>query len=320
MGMSELRRERNDLEAASRYLLRSRELGEHAGIPDNRHRWYVAMARIKEARGDLDGALELLDEAERVYIKNPDPDVRPIAALKTRVWVRQGRLTEALGWARERNLSSNDDLGYLREFEHITLARVLIARYESDLAEGSIHEARGLLERLLQAAEEGGRTGSLVEILALQALARRAQGNIPGALAPLSYALALAEPEDYVRIFVDEGGPVAELLARFEDKGETLRVKEYIHKLLSAFETQEDVHPPSLAKQGVGLQALAEPLSDRELEVLRLIAQGLSNRQISQRLFLALSTVKGHNRIIFSKLMVGSRTEAVARARELGLL
>ncbi len=325
VGMSELRRERDDLEAASRYLLRSRELGEHAGIPDNRHRWYVATARIQEAQGDLDGALESLDEAERVYIRNPDPDVRPIAALKTRVWVRQGRLTEALGWAREWNLSSGDDPGYLSEFEHITLARALIAQYESDRSEESIHEATGFLERLLQAAEEGGRTGSVIEILMLQALVRRAQGDIPAALAPLSRALALAEPEDYVRTFLDEGGPVAELLARFEDKGETPRVetprvKEYVHKLLSAFEAQEDVHPPSPAKQGIGLQALAEPLSHRELEVLRLVARGLSNREISEQLFLAVITVKGHNRNIFRKLRAGRRTEAVARARELGLL
>ena len=127
VGLSELHRERDDLDAATQLLLRSKELGEHFGLPETRYRWYVAMARIKEAQGDLDGALDLLDEAERQYVESPDPDVRPVAALKARVWVAQGRLTEALGWARERGLSVDDDLSYLREFEHITLARVLIA-------------------------------------------------------------------------------------------------------------------------------------------------------------------------------------------------
>ncbi len=149
----------------------------------------------------------------------PLPDVRPIAALKARVWVAQGRLTEALGWARERGLSVDDDLSYLREFEHITLARVLIARYKSDRADGAIHEAMGLLERLLQAAEEGGRMGSVIEILVLQALAHEAQGDIPLALASLERALTLAEPEGYVRIFVDEGLPMAALLREAAKQG-----------------------------------------------------------------------------------------------------
>ena len=185
VGMSELHREHNDLHAATQHLLRSKELGEHTGFPQNRYRWRVAMARIREAQGDLDGALDLLDEAERLYVSDFSPNVRPIAALKTRVWVAQGRLGEALDWAREQGLSAEDDLSYLREFEHITLARVLLARYKSDRADRSMREAMGLLERLLQAAEEGERTGSVIEILVLQALAHQTQGDIPAALAPL---------------------------------------------------------------------------------------------------------------------------------------
>ena len=131
VGMSELHRERNDLHAATQCLLRSKELGEHTGFPQNRYRWCVAMARIREAQGDLDGALDLLQEAERLYVSAFSPNVRPVAALKTRVWVAQGRLGEALGWAREQGLSADDDLSYLREFEHITLARVLLARFRA---------------------------------------------------------------------------------------------------------------------------------------------------------------------------------------------
>ena len=111
------------------------------------------------------------------------PNVRPVPALRARVWVAQGALGEALGWARERGLSAEDDLSYLREFEHITLARVLLARHTTERAERSLHEATRLLERLLRAAEEGDRTGSVIEILVLQALAHQTQGDIPAALA-----------------------------------------------------------------------------------------------------------------------------------------
>ena len=315
VGLSELHRERDDLEAATELLMRSKELGEHFGLPETRYRWYVAMARIKEAQGDLDGALDLLDEAERQYVESPDPDVRPVAALKTRVLVTQGRLVEALGWVRERELSIDDDLSYLREFEHITLARVLIARYNRDRAERSIHEAMGLLERLLQAAEEGERTGSVIEILVLQALAHEARGDITRALVSLERVLTLAEPEGYVRIFVDEGRPMAQLLSEAAAHG---IMPDYTAKLVAVFEAEEQKSEEGSHR--FPTESVVEPLSQRELEVLRLIAQGLSNREISQRLFLALSTVKGHNRIIFSKLMVQRRTEAVARARELGLL
>ena len=316
VGMSELNRERGDLEAASRYLQRSKELGERGGMSENRHRWYVAMARIKEARGDPDRALDLLDEAERLYIRSPDPEVRPITALKARVWIRQGRLDEALGWARERGLSAHDGLGYLREFEYITLARMLIARYEDDRAERSIHEATGLLERLLKAAEEGGRAGSVIEILALQALAHEAQGDVPRALASLERALSLAEPEGYVRIFVDEGVPMARLLY----DALALEVEsEYVRRLLAAYPVAEPEQVTSSRLRGPESE-MVEPLSGRELEVLQLIAEGLTNQEVATRLYLSLHTVKVHTRNIFTKLAVKNRTQAVARGRALGIL
>src|SRR5918997_3970394 len=316
--MNELHRERNDLEAAMQHLLRSKEQGEHTGFPQNPYRWRVAMARIREAEGDLDGTLDLLQEAERLYVSDFYPNVRPIAAVKARMWVMQGRLGEALDWARARDLTVHDDLSYLREFEHITLARVLLYRSKSDRADRSILEAMGLLERLLQAAEEGEKTGRVIEILVLQALAHHVQGDIPAALVTLERALALAEPEGYVRVFVDEGRPMAQLLSEARRRGIAPR---YVGQLLAAFRAEEqksedESHlPPALPTQ-----SLIEPLSQRALEVLRLIAQGLSNREIGERLFLALITVKGHNRNIFRKLQVRRRTEAVARARELGLL
>src|SRR5919112_187393 len=318
VGMSEIHHERNELDAATKHLLRSEELGEFAGLPQNRYRWRVAMARICEAHGDLDDALDLLDEAERLYVGDFFPNVRPVAARKARVWVAQGRLGEALDWARDLGLSTHDDLGYLREFEHISLARVLIALYKNDREERSIHEAMGLLERLLQAAEEDGRIGNVIEILVLQALAHEAQCESLSAFVPLERVLTLAEPEGYVRTFVDEGPSMEQLLLEAAARG---IMPDYTGKLLAAFEAEgrrdsDDSPRPTPPAS----QPLAEPLSDRELEVLRLIAQGLSNREIGERLFLAIITVKGHNRNIFRKLQVRRRTEAVARARELGLL
>jgi LuxR family maltose regulon positive regulatory protein len=241
--------------------------------------------------------------------------VHPVAASKIRVWVVQGRLGEALDWAQKQGLSTDDNLSYLREFEHITLARILLAQYKSDHAGRSILEVMGLLERLLKEAEEGGRAGSVIEILELQALAHQAQGDIPAALMPLHQALTLAELEGYIRIFVDEGPPMAQLLREAAARG---IMPDYIGKLLALFEAEEQKNDgkPNLSPA----QSLIEPLSQRELEVLQLIAQGLSNREISKRLFLALNTVKGHNQKIYSKLQVRSRTEAIARARELDLL
>ncbi len=167
-----------------------------------------------------------------------------------------------------------------------------------------------LIERLLKAAEEGGRTGSVIEILVLQALAHEAQGDIPPALVSLERALTLAEPEGYVRIFVDEGPAMAALLREAAVRSAS---PNYVSQLQAAFGKVEAEKPGTQ-------QPLIEPLSEREIEVLQLVAQGLSNREIGERLFLALNTVKGHNRNIFGKLEVQRRTEAVARARELGLL
>jgi len=315
VGMSALHREHNDLETATEHLLASQALGELAGLPQNPYRWCAAMARIREAQGDLAGALDLLEQAERLYDGNFSPNMRPVATRKVRVWVTQGRLGEALGWAREQGLSVENKISYLHEFDHITLARVLLASYQSDHGDGSISGVVRLLDRLLKAAEEGGRMGSVIEILVLQALAYHSQGVLPTALLSMKRALALAEPEGYFRMFLDEGSSMLQLLREVSARE---FMPDYTDKLLAAFETekQKSEDKPDLPPA----QPLIEPLSQRELKILQLIAQGLSNREIGERLFLALDTIKGHNRKIFDKLQVQSRTEAIARARELGLL
>jgi LuxR family transcriptional regulator, maltose regulon positive regulatory protein len=190
-------------------------------------------------------------------------------------------------------------------------------------------EAVGLLERLLQAAEEGERTGSVIEILALQALAHQVQGDIPAALVLLERALTLAEPEGYVRIFVDEGPPIAVLLTKLHEglrkrprAASTTISLAYSERLLARLRGERDQEgtSPAASSAPAPAQPLLDPLTERELEVLRLITAGLSNREIADRLVLAVSTVKSYVNTIYSKLQVESRTQAVARARALHLL
>lgn len=196
-----------------------------------------------------------------------------------------------------------------------------MAEYTQASTDHAIHEALRLLDRLQQAAQAGGRLGSVIEIGVLQALAHQAQGTLTPALVALEHALRLAEPEGYVRTFVAEGLAMARLLSAAAVQG---ILPDYIGKLLAAFEPVEaEAQPPAdkaALRPASPAQPLIEPLSTREMEVLQLMAYGLSNGEISARLYLALSTVKGHNRNIFDKLQVQRRTEAVARARELGLL
>lgn len=315
-GLSEVLCEQGDLEAAAQHLQTAQSLGERSALTGWPHRLCVAQARIKEAQGDAPGALALLDEAERKFVRNPLPD-RPIAALRARTWARQGRLAEALAWAREQNLSPDDDLSYLREFEHLTLARVLVARHQTGRAEGDLLAALGLLARLLRAAEEGGRTGSVIEILILQALAHQAQGDQPGSLAALERALTLAEPEGYVRVFVDEGEAMRMLLEKLSHKQDHPLVG-CVKKLLSAFR-QPDA---AASKDAIRPRSpeIAEPLSERELEVLRLLRSELSGPEIARLLVISLNTLRTHTKSIFAKLGVNNRRAAVQRGEEFGLL
>jgi LuxR family maltose regulon positive regulatory protein len=309
VGMSELSLERNDLDAARQHLLASKELGEHAGLEQNAYRWRVAMAGIRIAEGDSDAGLDLLEEAGHQYLSHYLPTVRPIAALKARVWVAQGRLGEALGWAKEDGLSASDDLSYLCEFEHITFARVLLAVSNHDRGDRSTQEAVELLVRLLRAADEGHRTGSAIEILVLLALAHQADGDLRAAVVPLERALTLAEPEGYVRLFVNEGRPMAALLEAASNQAIAPR---HVRRLLTSFGRAEDRTPIK--------QALIEPLSERELEVLRLLATDLDGPEIASELVVSLHTVRSHTKNIYAKLGVNNRRAAVSRAAELDLL
>ena len=318
VGMSALYFERNELNTAEQHLLKSKELGELNELLKNPYRWRVTKAQIREAQGDLDGALELLDEAESQYMGDCSPNVRPIQALKARVWVKQGELEKALDWAREWKLSIEEDPSYLREFEQITFAKILLSQYQNDHSTSSLHDATGYLERLLKAADEGGRMGSAIEILILQALAHQMHEDIPAALTSLERALKLAEPEGYMRIFLAEGASMAELIREIDLRG---ILPNYTRKLLSAFEVSDQgTDVESLPFAEPASTSLIEALSQRELDILRLFKTELSGPEIAQELVIALSTVRTHTKSIFSKLNVNSRRAAVKRAIELGLI
>jgi LuxR family transcriptional regulator, maltose regulon positive regulatory protein len=301
VGLSTIHWERGDLATAREHLRRARELGEALGMPQYPHRSRIALAQVLADEGDLDAAESLLGEAEQVYDGDFSPDVRPVPAMRARMWIRQGRADRALDWARKRGLSADDELGYLREYEHVTLARALLAGAE----EG---EATALLERLLVAAGTGGRGGSVLEVLVLQALDGQQRGDLTATLAPLERALSMAEPEGYVRLFTDEGPPMT---AALRAAAQRRIAPSFVARLLGT---------EPVTGKAAATGALLEPLSRRELEVLRLLATELSGPEIARELVVSLNTVRTHTKNVYAKLGVGTRRAAVRRADELGLL
>ncbi|MDQ1712075.1 MAG: hypothetical protein QOE45_1525 [Frankiaceae bacterium] len=306
VGIAELHRERNDLAGARRHLAAARDIGEAAGFGQHPYRWRVATARLRQAEGDLDGAVELLDEAERVYNTDFSPEVQPVPAVRARVHLAQGRRDEALRWARDRSLAADDALSYVREYEHVTLARILLAGAVAERAEDT--DAVRLLERLLSAAEDGGRIGSTVEILVLLALAHHDGGRRPAAHASLERALTLAEPEGYARVFLDEGAPMLGLLRDISPRS---AAGSYARRLVA-------VSGPAAVGAPAG-PGLVDPLSERELDVLRLLRSELDGPEIARELMVSLNTMRTHTKSIYTKLGVGSRRAAVRRADELDL-
>ncbi|WP_111720718.1 LuxR C-terminal-related transcriptional regulator [Homoserinimonas sp. OAct 916] len=298
-GISEVLSERGELEVAEEHLLAAEKLGEAAFSHEHRYRWFVSMARVRQAHGQSDAALDLLAEAEKRYRRGFFAEARPIDAMKARIWITQNRLAEARAWADQQSLTSRDKLSYLSEYAHITLARLLLA----ERAPGAI----GLLDRLLEAAEASRRSGVANEILVLQALAYSRQGDDAHAREALNQALEHAEPEGYVRLFVDEGAPMEKLLRAAIVKG---RQSDYVHALLQAFSQGEDATPATGT----------ELVSDRELQVLKLLASELTGPEIARELFISLNTLRTHTRHIFEKLGVNSRIAAVQHARTLGLI
>jgi LuxR family maltose regulon positive regulatory protein len=245
------------------------------------------------------------------------------AAAQARLALAQGNRAAAVAWADARGLHAADDLSFPREAEELTLARVWIAQAGSESAISWLPQAMNLLDRLLKDAEAKARYGSVLDILIVRALGQWAQGTRGDALATIDRALTLAAPEGCIRRFVDEGPVMTAVLQEAKAGG---IAPDYITQILAAFPTQEGGRvqaeaDPALQHPSSAIpQPLVEPLSPRELEVLRLMATGKSNAEVAQTLVIAISTVKTHTNSIFGKLQVTSRTQAIARARDLQLL
>jgi LuxR family transcriptional regulator, maltose regulon positive regulatory protein len=305
IGMGELCYEWNDVDAAARHLTEGVELAARTGDVEILMWGYIALSRVRLALGDPEGALAAAREAEREAQSSDNVHAIVDAAVsKARLHLARGELADAAS-EQGRAASVGDVRPYSRALERIGLARLLIARNETDKA----------LRLLAELRETAGRK---IETLALQALALWAGNKREPAVNTLAEALALAEPEDYIRTFVDEGSPMAELLSGLLEAQQRGRLDSpigahYLRKLLAALE--RDVW-------GAAQPAteLPESLSERELEVLQLIAAGKSNRRISSELFVSVGTVKTHINNLYRKLGVHSRTQALARARELDLI
>ena len=314
--LGDLLREWNELGTAAQHLEAGIERIERAGSPTILLDGYIALARLRQALGDDEGAAGALRRARWLTeeYKLPARFVFRLGAHEARLWLAQGDLESATRWARDLGLDP-DEVSYLREPEHLALARLLIAQ-------GDPAGAQRPLGRLLAAAELGGRLKTATEIRMLQAMALRRQGADAGALATLRGALELAQPEGLVRTFVDEGAAMAELLAWARKEYRQAHGTEpagglsrYLDALLVASRG-----PSAPRRSHPEVRPGTEPLSDRELEVLRLVAAGFKNQEVADELYVVVGTVKAHLNSIYRKLGVRSRIQAVSQVRELGLL
>jgi len=325
-GLGDLLREWNDLDAAQLYLSEGMRLieGMMSVDADVVMRGYTALARLQQARGDYCKALATLDAfMQMAHQRHFVPWlVSCVLAVRAQVELARGNVAAASQWAEQCGLSLEEDQpSYLHEQEYLTLVRVCIAQErESPIRQDSSHtqpvlvQVLGLLERLCEQAESKARISSVIELLILQALALQVQGKRANALKALERALVFAEPEGYMRLFLDEGAPLVDLLRRASAHG---IAASYLQRLLAAFGEQAEADD---YQQATPSESLLEPFTAREREVLNLLMRGASNRQMAQDLVLSVGTIKKYVYTICGKLGVENRTQAVIKATALNLL
>jgi LuxR family maltose regulon positive regulatory protein len=319
VGMAEVAYQRGELESALRYATEGIGLCRQLTYTQTLATGLATLAWLRQAGGDAAGALDAIEEAGRVA---PSPTLtsllNPVPVLRARLWLAQGDLAAAARWTTGRGLDPADPPSYPREREYLVLARVLLAQHAPD-------QALGLLERWQALATAQHRPASLLELHALQALAQAATGDHPAALATLATALGQGATQGALQLFVDEGPPMAALVAKLlaaqrHQRPPELDAAGVLGRLVVALEGAGLAPRPPARRGAVVVAGLVEPLSARELEVLGLVAAGHTNQEIAGVLVVTVETVKSHVGHLLAKLGVANRTQAVARARELGLL
>jgi LuxR family maltose regulon positive regulatory protein len=303
IGLAKRHYEWDELESAESHLEQALDMARQTEREPFASDGYITQSRILLARGEVSLAFSALEQAEALAQKVAHLDFMMPRAYRARLSLAQNDMIAANRWIKMRALDINDEFNYQRQPEYLTVIRILIAQRQGT-------QALNWLERLLPEAKAAGRMRDVVEMLLLKALALRAEGQTQKALTQLSQALFLAQAEDYVRLFLDEGEQVAILLRRVASDEAT---QAYTRRLLAAFSATT----PSLEPIA---QALIDPLSKRELEVLHLIASGATNPEMAHEMVVAVSTVKKHVNRIFSKLGVSSRTKAIVRGKVLNLI
>jgi LuxR family transcriptional regulator, maltose regulon positive regulatory protein len=319
VAMAEVHYQRGDLDAALQHVTegigRLRPVNYAGPLAGG----LATLAWIRQATGDAPGAMDAIHEAERIA---PSADVaalaNPVPAHRARLLVVQGDTDAAARWTQQRGLDAGDRPGYSHEREYLVLARIL-------LAQDRLRPAHALLDWLLTQASAEGRVGSVIEIRALQALAHEASGDGVAAVAALAEALSLACPQGQVRVFADEGPPMASLLGRLvaAHRAKQAPARDiplgYLARVVRAFDGKQHQRD-SRNGSTRDVPGLIDPLTQRELQVLAMLAAGTPNRAIAGELFVTLDTVKKHVSHVLGKLGAANRTEAVARARDLGLI
>ncbi len=319
VGLAEVGYERDELPAAARHAMVAVEQCRRHAYALALVAGLVTLGRIRQAQGDSVGALAAVDEAEAA-MPQALVDLRyPVSALRARLMLAGGNLAEAAQWVRGRGLAVDDEPVFPREPEYRVLARLLMAQHEPTAA-------LELLGRWRTLALTQGRVGSVLKLRVLAALAHDLAGDQPAALIALADALGLAAPEGYLRVFLDEGAAIVPLLRelivgrRLEHVGAEPLPKEFRTRLMDAFDRNGLPISPLVRRGAVTAPGMVQPLSTREHEILRLLAAGHPNRAIAEQLFITVDTVKRHVSHVFTKMVVTNRTQAVARARQLGLL
>lgn len=336
--LGDLWRERNDLALAARHLDLAVEQSIRLAQADVIVDVYAGLGRYRLATGDMAGTWDAVEQADRVVLQRTEVTPYVLCWLdecRVRAWLAAGDLEAAALWARQSGLSPDGPLKYHHDLPHQNLARVLVAQAALGGSRSAYEQAAALLARLRVAAEQAGWVHERIKILVMQAVNDQARGTRETALQNLALALSLAQPGGYVRVFVDEGQIVRGLLATLADRWrdeqsgarrpaeDTVLLARYVSGLLPAFDRPAERagrKGPEPAGLPVPSEPMIEPLSEREMEVLSLLAQGFPDKKIAATLVIAPETVHKHLKNIYGKLGVHSRTEAIARARELGLV